>query len=210
MLVALDPILSDVDWNQDFEFYIGSLSAPDDFTGDRIEVDFVWGGAGMPTAAQMFTLSTDEATIVTSGRTITFQVPAATLEPLLPGTYQFEMRRFRQDGEIRLLVLGLVTIERGLSLANLGGAILGDQSAGSGGATVQVITTPAPVRVIQSVPAVTVPAWKVSYNDSVSAYGASDVQDVLQIIARRLSILEGGQKADFSDPLNSGLAPAEM
>lgn len=132
LAAPLGPFMTDADWLQDFLFYAGSPGVPLSWADCAGSIAFV--RRGLPSSR--FELSTAGGGLLLLSNGVGIRVAAADMAARVPGTYDFELRRHDDDGDVVALLLGSVTIAAGLSGAPPG--VGGGAVPGGSGGVVQV------------------------------------------------------------------------
>jgi hypothetical protein len=104
---------TNADWNEEpFQFFTGSTSTPEDFTGASAAMGLRLAGA-TANAAELTT--GDGSLTVTLPNEIGVTAPLALMSALAPGQYNFDLVVTYESGDVETLLSGQVMIVGGIT-----------------------------------------------------------------------------------------------
>lgn len=100
-------------WNEEpFQFFLGSVNSPDDFTG----ASFAMGLRAAGSATTTFHLTDGNGRLaVTLPNEVAITVDDAGMATLAPGPYSFDLVVTRADGQVENILQGVVQVVQGIA-----------------------------------------------------------------------------------------------
>ena len=99
-------------YEEPFQFFSGSITTPDNFSGASAKMGLLLAGA----TTNAIELSTANGTLtITQPNEIGVTVPEATMATLAPGVYAFDLVVTYGNGDIETVLAGQVRIVAGIS-----------------------------------------------------------------------------------------------
>lgn len=174
--------------NADFlyQFSLKNADGSDfDLTGYNLEAQLKFSPDTLP----VLTLSTGNGRIVintpaTDG-VFFFTLPYSVMKTIFPGIYYFDIVNIVSSSSHEFIAAGILTVDAGITEAPIA---YGDLDSGTAIGSVTIIATNQAVTITGSDLPVNVNASLITYDDSSTLFGVSNVQDAIEFLANEVGV----------------------